>query len=333
MAIDFKHEQSAHCENGVASNLLHFYGIKLSEPMIFGIGSGLFFSHMPFVKVNNIPVTSFRPLPGVIFRRAARRLGFSVKRKKFRSPDKGMAALDGLLQKDIPVGMLVGVYHLSYFPAPYRFHFNAHNLVVFGKENGNYKISDPVMDDYASLTEAELKKVRFAKGLFAPKGHMYWADKIPTNPDFKKAIIKGIHHTAKDMLGIPVPMFGVKGIRFMAKKVRNYPTKLGKRKASQFLGQIVRAQEEIGTGGAGFRFMYAAFLQEAAEILELDWLNDTAEEMTQIGDLWRSFAVATSRIVKDRSQVEDAYNQAADILLVIADREEQVYKDLKKIKK
>ncbi len=332
MAIDFKHEQSAHCENGVASNLLHFYGIELSEPMIFGIGSGLFFSHMPFVKVNNIPVTSFRPLPGVIFRRAARRLGFSVKRKKFRNSNKGMDALDSLLQKDIPVGMLVGVYHLSYFPSPYRFHFNAHNLVVFGKENGSYKISDPVMDDYASLTEAELKKVRFAKGLFAPNGHMYWAHKIPTNPNLKEAIIKGIHHTAKDMLGIPVPMFGVKGIRFMAKKVRNYPNKLGKRKASQFLGQIVRAQEEIGTGGAGFRFMYAAFLQEAAEILKLDWLSQTAEEMTKIGDLWRSFAVATARIVKDRSQVEDAYNQAADILLEIADREEQVYKDLKKVK-
>jgi len=238
--------------------------------MIFGIGSGLFFSYLPFVKMNGIPVTSFRPLPGVIFKRAARRLGFTVKRKKFRNQDKGMAALDSLLKNDVPVGMLVGVYHLSYFPAPYRFHFNAHNLVVFGKENGNYQISDPVMDDYASLTEAELKKVRFAKGLFAPKGHMYWADKTPSTPDLKNAIIKGIQQTAKDMLTIPVPLIGVKGIRFMAKKVRNYPKKLGKRKASQFLGQIVRSQEEIGTGGAGFRFMYAAFLQEAAEVLELE---------------------------------------------------------------
>lgn len=332
MAIDFKHYQSAHCENGVTSNLLKFYGIELSEPMIFGIGSGLFFSHMPFVKVNNIPVTSFRPLPGIIFKRAAKRLGFSVNRKKFRNPKMAMKALDDLLAKDIPVGMLVGVYHLTYFPAPYRFHFNAHNLVVFGKEGDNYQISDPIMEDFTSLTSRELERVRYAKGLFAPKGHMYWAHKIPENPDIKSAIVKGIKHTAKDMLTIPVPMFGVKGIRFMAKKVRNYPKKLGTRKASQFLGQIVRAQEEIGTGGAGFRFMYAAFLQEAAQIMQQDWLNDVAKEFTQIGDLWRSFAVETARIVKNRSQLEDGYNAAADILLKIADREEEAFKKLRNIK-
>lgn len=330
--MDFKHKQSAHCENGVASNLLNFYGIPLSEPMIFGIGSGLFFSHMPFVKVNNIPVTSFRPLPGVIFKRAARRLGFTVKRKKFKNPDKSMTALDSLLSNNIPVGMLVGVYHLTYFPAPYRFHFNAHNIVVFGKKDKNYLVSDPIMDDYTSLTYKELQKVRYAKGLFAPKGHMYWAETIPEQPDLKSAIIKGIKHTAKDMLGIPVPMFGVKGIRYMAKKVRKYPKRLGKRKASQFLGQIVRAQEEIGTGGAGFRFMYAAFLQEAAEVLKVDWLNDLATEMTHIGDLWRTFAVETARIIKDRSKLEDGYNKAADILMEIADREEQVFKKLKTIK-
>jgi len=331
MTIDFKHHQSAHCENGVTSNLLNFYGIELSEPMIFGIGSGLFFSHMPFVKVNNIPVTSFRPLPGVIFKRAAKRLGFTVNRKKFKNPKMAMKALDELLEKDVPVGMLVGVYHLTYFPAPYRFHFNAHNLVVFGKDGDNYQISDPIMEDYTSLTSRELERVRYAKGLFAPKGHMYWAHKIPENPDLKSAIIKGIKHTAKDMLTIPVPMFGVKGIRFMAKKVRNYPKKLGTRKASQFLGQIVRAQEEIGTGGAGFRFMYAAFLQEAAEVLNQDWLNDVAKDFTEIGDLWRSFAVETARIVKNRSQLKDGYSSAADILLQIADREEKAFRKLRKI--
>ena len=333
MAIDFKHQQSAHCENGVTSNMLKYYGIELSEAMIFGIGSGLFFSYMPFLKVNKIPVTSFRPLPGVIFKRATRLLGFKVKRKKFgNSQDKAMRELDSLLDRDIPVGMLVGVYHLVYFPTPYRFHFNAHNLVVYGKKDDKYIISDPIMETPTSLTYKELQRVRFAKGVFAPKGHMYWAESVPHLPDVKMAIIKGIQKTAKDMLGIPVPLFGVKGIRYLAKQVRKYPSKLGKRKASQYLGQIVRAQEEIGTGGAGFRFMYAAFLQESARIMQSDCLQEAADEMTAIGDMWRSFAVETARIVKGRSKVEDAYNQAADILMNIADKEEEVFKKLKQIK-
>ena len=55
MPIVFQHNQSAHCENGTASNLLNYYGLKLSEPMIFGIGSGLLFFYFPWLKVNQAP--------------------------------------------------------------------------------------------------------------------------------------------------------------------------------------------------------------------------------------------------------------------------------------
>ncbi|HRT53260.1 MAG TPA: BtrH N-terminal domain-containing protein, partial [Flavobacteriales bacterium] len=40
MVIPFEHQQSAHCETGVLSNLMRFHGMRVSEPMAFGIGSG-----------------------------------------------------------------------------------------------------------------------------------------------------------------------------------------------------------------------------------------------------------------------------------------------------
>lgn len=190
-------------------------------------------------------------------------------------------------------------------------------------------VSDPIMESYETLTYDELLRVRYAKGTFAPKGHMYWAKNIPENIDFKSAIIKGIKHTCKDMLTIPIPMFGVKGIRFLSKKVRKYPDKLGARKAASYTGQIVRAQEEIGTGGAGFRYMYAAFLQEASVILKNDELKKLSYELSEIGDLWREFAIITGRIVKKRNKTDESYDKAADLLLVIADREETFFKKLK----
>lgn len=328
--IDFEHRQFAHCENGVVSNLLRYYGIELSEPMIFGIGSGLFFSHMPFLKVDGIPVTSFRPLPGVIFSRISKRLGVDFEKRRYRnSPSKAMSDLDKNLEKGIPTGMLVGVYHLSYFPEPYRFHFNAHNIVVYGKEGDSYLISDPIMENHSELTSKELKRVRYAKGTFAPKGHMYWVKKIPEKIDIPGAVVKGIKHTCKDMLTIPVPLFGAKGIRYMAGKVRHYPDKLTPKKAALFTGQIVRAQEEIGTGGAGFRFMYAAFLQEAAGVLKKDELNKRSAEMTTIGDMWREFAIVTGRIVKNRNKVDESYDHAANLLLKIYEEERDFYKRLR----
>jgi hypothetical protein len=331
MKIDFKHKQAAHCENGVTLNLLRFYGIELSEPMIFGIGSGYFFSHMPFIKLNGMPVTSFRVLPGWIFKRVTHKLGIGVKRNKFRNSQKAMEALDKLLEQGIPVGMLVGVYQLPYFPKEYRFHFNAHNITVIGKEGDRYFVSDPVMENVETLSYEELKKVRYARGTYPPKGRTYHITKMPAQLDIKPAIIKGIRKTAKDMLTIPIPMFGIDGIRFLAGKIRHWPEKLGAKTAALNLSQIIRMLEEIGTGGAGFRFIYAAFLQECAEVLQKPWLNDLSREMTAIGDQWREFAVQAARCFKNRDNGLTSYNNLADMLIEIAGREEKVFIQLRKI--
>mgnify|MGYP003399038147 FL=1 len=105
--------------------------------------------------------------------------------------------------------------------------------------------------------------------------------------------------------------------------------KLGVRKANHYLAQIVRMQEEIGTGGGGFRFIYAAFLQEASVILENEKLKELSLEMTAIGDLWRDFAVEASRIYKNRSAKTDAYNTIADQLFDIGNKEEIFFKKLR----
>ncbi len=113
--------------------------------------------------------------------------------------------------------------------------------------------------------------------------------------------------------------------------MKRWPKKLGDKKASLYLGQVVRMLEEIGTGGAGFRFIYAAFLQESAKILNQDWLNEVSKEMTLAGDKWREFATISGRIIKDRAGKEESYEAAANLLLKVADMEEKIYRKLKKI--
>ncbi|GAA3593214.1 BtrH N-terminal domain-containing protein [Flavivirga amylovorans] len=329
MEINFTHHQTAHCENGVVSNLMKYNGFDVSEPMVFGIGSGLMFCYIPFLKVNHAPAISYRTMPGQIFKRFAKRVGIKIKKEKFKKPQDAEAVLDENLEKNNPVGLQVGVYNLVYFPDEYRFHFNAHNLIVYGKQDGNYLISDPVMETVTTLTSKELEKVRFAKGAFAPNGHMYYPVGFPKELNIKEAIIKGIKNTCRDMLA-PMPIIGVKGIRYTAKLIRKWPKKKGIKVANHYLGQIVRMQEEIGTGGGGFRYIYAAFLQESSKILNNNKLAELSKEMTVIGDLWRDFALDASRIYKSRSAKDDAYNHAASQLEAIADKEETFFKELKK---
>ena len=329
MQLEFKHNQSAHCENGVASNLLKHQGIDLSEPMVFGLGSGLFFVYLPFIKVNFSPAFSYRPMPGFIFKRMAKLLGIKIKRQKFSNPKEAQQILDQNLKNNIPTGLQVGVYGLTYFPDEYRFHFNAHNLVVYGKDDTNYLISDPVMQDTTTLTYQELEKVRFAKGALAPKGHLYYPVFIPKEINLEKAIRKAIKKNCNDMLA-PVPIIGVRAIRRVAKNIPKWAKKIGVAKTNHYLGQLIRMQEEIGTGGGGFRFIYAAFLQESADILKNEQLRELSKEMTEIGDMWRDLAVQIARVYKKRSNEQDVYELLSKNMLHIADREEAFFKKLKK---
>ena len=328
MKIDFEHRQAAHCESGVTSNLLHHYGIDISEAMAFGIGAGLFFGYLPFIKVNKLPLTTFRCEVGGIFKRLTKRFGFQVQWQKFRDPEKAMEALDRKIAEGIPVGCRTGGYWLPYFPPAFRFHFNMHNLVVIGRENDHYIISDPVFPDLERCHRKDLIKARFAKGAMAPKGTMYYLTRTPDQVEVADAIKKGIRIVCRRMLHTPGPLMGVKGIRYLARQVAKWPVKLGERKASLYVTQLIRMQEELGTGGGGFRFMYAAFLQEASQLLQSAQLEDLSDKMTAAGDLWREFAVIGARNCKGRAGENDSYAEMARILMQCADREEDIYRRL-----
>ena len=334
MILDFEHKPAAHCENGVINNLLRFYGFDIPEPMIFGLSYGLFFSHMPFVKLSGIAVTSFRSFPTVLFSRITRLLGFKIKVKRFLNEERSMQKLDELLQAGKPTCCVVGMYYLPYMPIEYRFHFNGHNICIFGKdEDGTYHVSDPNAIEKVTISRKDLIRVRFAKGGTYPLfGQMYWVKSAPEKlPDLSPLIRKAIKKNCWYMTSQPkwLPYFGVNGIYYLSKKIRTWDKKMTKRKAALNLVQIIRMLEEIGTGGAGFRYLYAAFLQQSATITGIAALNDFSQRMTKIGDLWRDFAWKASRIFKERQGEQYTYNELGEILLQIAQMEETFFKELK----
>lgn len=328
----FKHYQHAHCESGVTTNLFRHEGVEISEPLVFGIGAGLFFAHLPFVKVSGTPGTSFRSMPGSIFKRINKSVGANIQTQRFSTAEKAMEGLDEVLATGKPVGMQTSVYYLPYLPEAFRFHFNAHNLVIYGKEGNEYLVSDPVMEEAARISADDLKKARFAKGFPEPKGFMYYVKDAPKNIDFETAIKKGIKKNAYLMLSPPLPWFGINAVFLLSKKIRQYPKKLTPRQASLYLGNIIRMQEEIGTGGAGFRFLYAAFLQEAAQILKRDDLQAFSDEMTEIGDIWRSFAYSAARQMKARKSDLVSFDELGDMLQECGVREKDFFKRLGNVK-
>lgn len=323
--VTFEHRHAGHCETGVTAGLLRHAGLSISEPMALGLSSGITFVHLPFFKIGGLPLTSYRMPPGAVYGGLAKRLGFRLRKQRFGSPEKGMSALDGHLAAGRAVGAQSSVFWLPYFPPTMRFHFNAHNLIVYGREGGDYLISDPVFEHPQRCAGPDLAKARFVKGVLAPKGLLYWPENVPGQIDYAKVVPRAIRKTVNMMLRAPLPFVGVRAIRGLAKRIG----KLGAgdpRYARLYVGQIVRMQEEIGTGGGGFRFMYAAFLQEAGERLGNEKLKAASISMTATGDAWRQFALAGARFVKDKASTDYAGLTAA--LAHCADKEEAVYREL-----
>lgn len=324
---NFNHQHTAHCESGVMSTLLKSHGVDFNETMVFGLASALTFVYIPLVKINGMPLISYRMPPRSIIKKVSKLLKVRLKMQKFSSPQAGQQALDKALAENKLVGLQTSVFWLPYFPSEMRFHFNAHNLIVYGKEDNDYLISDPVFESVQRCAVEDLQRARFAKGALAAKGLMYYFENQPNleEIDLLKLIRQAIRKNAKQMLA-PLFFVGVNGIRIVAKQIEKLANHKSDKYKRLYLGHIVRMQEEIGTGGAGFRYLYAYFLEQAAEICQEPRYKQASEQMTEIGDMWRQFANLCVKQCK--KPTAEGYKMVADYLREIAEKEKCLWQGL-----
>jgi hypothetical protein len=322
----FQHQQSAHCESGVMASLLTHAGLPMSEPMAFGLASGLAFAYLPIVKLSGMPLIAYRMPPKYLIKTLSKRLGARLHTRTFANPEQGRRELDAALDSGRLTGLQSSVFWLPYFPPEMRFHFNAHNLLAYGREGNDYLISDPVFEEPVRCAAEDLQKARFAKGALAAKGLMYWLNEVPQEQDWHALIRQSVLSTTRILDGMPLPWIGIRGIQHLAKQIDKLdPTQNTYNRL--YLTHIVRMQEEIGTGGAGFRFMYASFLQEAGELIGDASLQEASAQLTAIGDNWRQFASACVRASRNKGETPN-FAPIAESLRAIALQERVLMKEL-----
>lgn len=328
--LDFPHIHAAHCESGAAAAMLQHGGLAFDEPLAFGFGCGLSYAFIPVVKMAGMPLISYRMPPGAILKRLQKVLNISFYRRRFRQPELGMQALNDALLQGSPVGVQTSIYWLPYFPDAFRFHFNAHNLVVYGYENGEYLISDPILDKPQRCSVADLQKARFAKGALSAKGLAYYFTAKPPTLDelnLPQLTQDALRRGAKQMLA-PLFFIGYRGIHRVANSVAALPNQNKSEKYRKlYLGNLVRMQEEIGTGGAGFRYLYAAFLERVGGLLNNADIQGFSQQLTEIGDSWRQFAAICVALCKAENLSQ--YTEVAAALHKIADTEKAFWQEIK----
>ncbi len=326
---NYTHKMAAHCESGTITSLLNHGGLAITEPLVFGIASGIFFGY--FHKMKSFPFPTFivRNRPGQVRTNIEKRLGVRFKTNDFRDPLKGRLALDQLLEHSIPTGAQVDFFYMDYVPSWERVHINVHFLVVAGKEESRYIISDSYFPDMVTLESASLEKGRFAGGMMSPKGFIFHLDKVPAGIDYKKAILKGIQKACFNMLRLPVPFVGITGMHMFGAKVTEWPKfARDNEHLSHEIMKINILLEDQGTGGAGFRFIYATFLQQAAEITGNPRLKELSAELMEIGDGWREISLFSARIGKNRDLGPETLKKLGNMITDRATVEERFFKSL-----
>lgn len=341
MIHNFPNKRKRHCETGVFVNMLEYYGCEISESMIFGIGSGLHFIYSPFYKTQKTIYPILRVRPTAIVRKACDRLNISYHEMSFgNNADKASRVLDALLEKDIPVGLVVNVKELEYFNvAGGGIDFNGHIFSALGKDGDSYVIADTdnrlPNDDYILLDDKILRRIRFTPGFSAPRGKLFYID--PLQEDYsvsketlKDSAIKGISDTCNIILRRPIWFIGagVKGFHYFAKDLRRWESKYNPREISMRFMWYYKLIERAGTGGAGYRFIYADFLKETAKLLHDEMIDSAACKMLDNAELWRNFTLYCRRYLKKDGGV--TINEIADILDSIGDMEYDIFRNLDK---
>lgn len=337
MIENYPNPRRMHCESGVMVNLLEYYGYKISEPMVFGIGGGIYFLYFPWLKVLDFTLVVMRTKPTEVIRHFTQRMNIGYHEQSFGSDSfKAEKALDGLLAKNVPTGLVVNILGLKYLnDIGFDLDYNGHHIVVLGKEGSKYIIADIdeklPNDDLVTLDESYMRQVRFRSGISAPHGRMFYIDPLPSDfadhVDLKQAIIKGLDEACRNMTSIPFMFFGIKGMHYFAKNLRKWERKFSQEHIDYSLLWYYRILEQAGTGGAGYRYMYADFLKEAAGFFNSQVLGDCAANYVAAADTWRKFSVGCNRYINRKNIT---MNELADIVDEAAYLEFETFKKIKK---
>ncbi|MFC0624051.1 BtrH N-terminal domain-containing protein [Kribbella deserti] len=253
-----------HCETTALGVLLRHEGLDLSEPMLFGLGSGLSFIYWDS-KAMGFPFLGGRVKPFELTRNLAATLGLDLLVAETTSPRKAWQSVAVPLESGRPVGLQLDSYHLDYFTT--KVHFGGHVVAMYGFDEQNaYLVDTDQQGGAVSTSLTSLATARAERGPMAAK-HRSFTITAPSNSTAPQdRIIPAIKTCADAFLNPPIANLGHRGIEKTAKQVPNWLHRSDN--PQRDLPQAAVLMEKAGTGGALFRNLYRDFLAECAQLVD-----------------------------------------------------------------
>lgn len=286
LAKDIDARGMQHCETTALGVLLRHEGLDLSEPMLFGLGSGLSFIYWDS-KGMGFPFLGGRVKPFELTRNLAAALGLGLVIEETTSPRKAWQNVAAPIDAGRPVGLQLDSYHLDYFST--KVHFGGHVVAMYGyDERDAYLVDTDPQGGAVTTSLAALARARAERGPMTAR-HRSFTLTVPgglTSPQDR--IIPAIKTCADAFLNPPIANLGHRGIEKTAKLVPKWQQRSDNPRED--LPQAALLMERAGTGGALFRNLYRDFLAECAQLIDSSHLRTGHRLYAEAATLWTQVA-------------------------------------------
>lgn len=293
------HKPGKHCASSALHDLSQFYHHHLSEPFCFGLGEGLAFFSVPMPGGSPSHRVFLRSvdLEGVFFRN----LGVPFEWKRETDSERALERAEAAIQRNVPVLLRTDLRYLDYYKT--KTHFAGHAIILWGidREKGEAYVSDTHWEGLQSLPIESLKKARWVES-FPIQVQNDFFEVVPFKlpQDWAPVLRKAMRGNAEAMLSLgPVEgACGVFGMERWAEEIPQWAEKEDAAWTCRFMYQMI---EKRGTGGGGFRRLYAGFVKEALPFLPELRAIQASERMESIADRWEELAL----LMRGFSEKED----------------------------
>ncbi|MEU3163820.1 BtrH N-terminal domain-containing protein [Streptosporangium sp. NPDC006930] len=288
---DVEARGTQHCETTALGVLLRHEGLDLSEPMLFGLGSGLSFIYWDS-KAMAFPFLGGRVKPFELTRNLAARLGLALTVEETTSARKAWENVAAPIDAGRPVGLQLDCYHLDYFRS--KVHFGGHVVAMYGyDEHDVYLVDTDQQGGAVRNNRAGLARARAERGPMTARNRSFTVT-APARPlSWQEQIIPAVRDCADAFLSAPISNVGHRGIEKAGKKVPGWLLRAGEPK--QDLPQAALLMEKGGTGGALFRALYRDFLDECTRLIDNDDLRTGHRLYAEAAVLWTDAATLITK--------------------------------------
>ena len=293
--LPVQHHPGRHCASTALCNMVNFHGMAFSEALCFGIGAGLgiWYLETGVMKSGRMIHVHSADIEAQFFKR----MGYDFSWRQFKEPENAEKALCSNLDKGLPSIVQTDIYHLPYYGS--KTHFPGHDVTVWGydPEDKTFLITDTERTSLLAVPFADMRKALYSQnGFFTMEGNQFSPETLILPDDMTRVIRRAIVHNSRVILSIINDFQGIAGLeKWMKELTEVWPNLSDWQWTARFAYQVI---ERRGTGGGGFRLMYADFLKEAETYCPQVAARGLPAAMYEAGRAWTGLALA----LKDASE-------------------------------